>query len=102
MTAGLVLRISPPIDWSNATHQTSPRRGVLSGFTRPWFIGYVAGEIFDPFGRLALALLLGRHRTIAFRQIASGHMRAREIVQKAADPPPPEDAEQGSIDIVFD
>ena len=39
MIAGLVLRISPPVEGSNATHHTSPRRGGLSGF-----IGDVAGK----------------------------------------------------------
>jgi hypothetical protein len=29
-------------------------------------------------------------------------VRAREIVQKAADPPPPDDAVQPGIDVVFD
>ncbi len=81
MTAGLVLRISPPIDGSTATHQTSPRRGVLSGFIRPGVIGYIAGKLFDPLCCLALALLVGRHGAIAFHQIASGDVRAREIVQ---------------------
>src|SRR5690349_10366017 len=102
MTAGLVLRISPPIDGSNATHHTSPRRGVLSGFIHPEIIGDVAGEIFGPLGGFALTLLVGRHRAIAFRQIACGDVRTREIVQKPADTSPPDDAVQPRIDIILD
>jgi len=51
MTAGWVLRISPPIDGSNATHQTSPRCGGLSGL-----IGDIPGQAFDPLRGIALAL----------------------------------------------
>jgi hypothetical protein len=32
----------------------------------------------------------------------SGDVRAREIVQKPADAPPPDDAVQAGINIVFD
>src|SRR4051794_29968576 len=45
-------------------------RSALSGFIRR-----VAGEIFDPRGGLALALLVGRHRTIALRQVASDDIK---------------------------
>lgn len=65
-------------------------RGVLSGFIRPAVVGWIAGEIFDQFGRLALAPRVGRHRAIAFRQIASGDVRAHKVTQKAADMPPPD------------
>lgn len=64
-------------------------------------IRLIAGEIFGPFGRLALAFLVSRHRAIEFRQIASGDMRAREIVQKPPDPPP-DDTVQTGINIVLD
>jgi hypothetical protein len=71
-------------------------RGVLCGFIRG-----IADEIFNPFDRLSLALRVGPHRAVAFRQIASGDVWAREIVQNAADPPPPDDAVQAGIDIVL-
>src|SRR6266404_5813061 len=63
--AGLVLRISPPIEGSKATHQTSPRCGCLSGL-----IGDIAGQVFDPFRGLALARLIGSHRPVTLDDIA--------------------------------
>jgi hypothetical protein len=76
-TAGRVLRIPPPSEGSYATHHTSPRCGGLSGL-----IGDVRGQVFNPFRGIALALLVGGHRPIAFGQVARQHMRAGKVVQK--------------------
>src|SRR5205807_8896086 len=96
-TAGRVFRISPPNEGSNATHHTSPRCGGLSGL-----IGDVRGQVFDPFRSFALALLVGGHRLVAFGQISLQHVRTREIVQKAADPAPPDYAVQVGVNLVID
>src|SRR5437660_7966887 len=97
MTAGLVLRISPPIEGSKATHHTSPRRGGLSGL-----IGNVAGQVLYPLRRCALALLVGGHRPIAFYNLPRDHVRPREIIEETADPPPPDNAVQPLINLVID
>src|SRR5712691_7916850 len=96
-SAGRVLRISPPIAGSNATHHTSPRRGGL-----PRVIGDVAGDALDPFRRLALALLVRRHRPVACHQIPRQHMRPRQIAEKPADPSPSDDAVKTGINLVVD
>src|SRR6266851_2644747 len=90
--AGLVLRISPPIEGSKATHQTSPRCGGLSGL-----IGDIAGQAFDPLRGLAFARFIGGHRPIALDDIARQDVWPREIVQESADPPPSDDAVQALI-----
>ena len=71
------------------THHSGTRQARNGAASYPGSFARIAGEIFDPFGRLALAFRVGRHRTIAFRQIASGDVLAREILQKPADAPPP-------------
>src|SRR5882672_1893261 len=96
-TAGLVLRISPPREGSNATHHTSPRSGGLSGL-----IGDVPGQVFNPFGGFALAFLVGGHRPVAFGQVALQYVRTGEVVQKAADPAPPDYAVQTLVNLVLD
>src|SRR5271169_2256039 len=77
MIAGLVLRISPPIEGSKATHHTSPRRGGLSG-------------------------LIGGHRPIAFDDFPRDDVRPREIIEEAADPPSADDAVQPFVYVVID
>ena len=87
------------VGWNYASFRGAAgpeRRGVLSRLIRR-----IAGEIFDPLGRFPLALRVGRHCAVAFRQIASGDVRAREMVQKPADPPPSDDAMQTGINIVL-
>ena len=97
ITAGRVLRISPPIEGSNETHKTSPRCGGLSGFTR-----YVRGQIVHPLRRRALALLVGSHVPVCLRQFAAGYVRAGQVVQEAADPPSPYDSVQAVINLILD
>src|SRR5690242_21613298 len=96
MIAGLVLRISPPTAGSNATHQTSPRRGALPGL-----IGHIAGQVFYPFLRFALVFLVGRHGLVPGEKVAGGHVRPRQIVQKAADPPRPDHPMQTLVNLVL-
>ena len=86
---------------SSATHHTSPRwgGGLLS---EARIIGYVACQVLDPFRRLALAFLVGRHGAICLRQFAPGHMRARKVVEEPAYPPPSNDGVEAVIDIVLD
>src|SRR5713226_8367528 len=95
--AGLVLRISPPIDGSKATHQTSPRCGGLSGL-----IGNVAGQVFDPLLGFPLVLLVFCHRPVAGGTITLQHVRAGKIVQKAADAAASDDAVEAGINLVVD
>src|SRR6478672_8887384 len=75
--AGRVLRISPPIAGSNATHHTSPRRGGL-----PRVIGDVASHALDPFGGVPLARFVRRHRPVALGDIPRQHVRPREVVDE--------------------
>src|SRR5579864_3106945 len=96
-TAGRVLRISPPIAGSKATHHTSPRCGGLS-----LLVGDIAGQVLDPFVGLALARLVGRHRAITLDEVAPGDVRARQIVEETADPPRPNNAAQPLVNLVFD
>src|SRR6267143_5140250 len=81
ITAGLVLRISPPIEGSKATHHTSPRRGGLSGL-----IGNIAGQVLHPLRGFALTFFVGGHRPIAFYDLLRDHVRPRKIVEESADP----------------
>jgi hypothetical protein len=73
------------------------RCGGLSGL-----IGDVPGQVFNPFRGIALALLVGGHRLVAFGQVARQHVRSRGVIQKAADPAPPDDAVQARVNLVID
>src|SRR5690242_5667647 len=97
-TAGRVLRISPPIAGSKATHHTSPRCGDGELFRGA--MSYVADQALDPFHCFAFVLLVGGHGAIGGLEVASGHVWACEVVQEAADASAPNDAVQAGIDLV--
>src|SRR3954465_13307 len=80
ITAGRVLRISPPSVASKATHHTSPRRGCSAGL-----IGHVADQPLAPGRALGFARFVRRHIGIACLEPSRRDMRPRQIVQKAAD-----------------
>jgi hypothetical protein len=56
ISAGRVLRISPPREGSKATHHTSQRR------RSPRLVGDIADQVLDPLGGRAFTLLVGGHR----------------------------------------
>src|SRR4051794_13810627 len=99
-TAGRVLRISPPIAGSKATHHTSPRCGGGELFRGA--MSYVADQTLDPFCCFVFVLLVGGHGAIGRLEIASGHVWACEVVQEAADASAPDDAVQAGVDLVVD
>src|SRR3954452_9759322 len=76
-------RLSPGMRfWVRGTRPYEPLRDVAGPEWRGLlsrFIRRLVGEIFDPLDRLALALLVGRHRAVSFRQIASCDVWARYI-----------------------
>src|SRR3954452_8568233 len=97
ITAGRVLRISPPSVASKATHHTSPRRGCSTGL-----IGHVADQALVPLERLGLACFVRGHIGIACLEPSRRDMRPRQIVQKAADAARPDAFAQAVIDIGID
>src|SRR5690348_3358071 len=82
MMAGRVFLISPPNEGSNATHHISPRRGSARS---PFFIRDVPHQPLTPLPGLSLALLISRHRSVAFLQPFAYHVGTRQVVQEAAD-----------------
>src|SRR3954471_5537164 len=99
-TAGRVLRFSPPIAGSKATHHTSPRGGGGQLFAAA--MSYVADQALDPFRCFAFVRLVGGHGAIGSLEVASGHVWACEVVQEAADASAPDDAVQAGVDLVVD
>src|SRR3954453_17900944 len=97
ITAGRVLRISPPSAASNATHHTSPR----CGWSTP-LIGHVADQALAPVERLGLARFLRGHIGIAGLKPAGRDMRPREIVEEAADAARADAVTQAVVDIGID
>src|SRR3954467_3060415 len=97
ITAGRVLRISPPSVASKATHHTSPRRGCSTGL-----IGHIADQAFAPLKRLGRARFVRRHIGIAGLEPSWRDVRAREIVEKAADAARPDAFAQPVIHIGID
>src|SRR5437870_1089433 len=72
--AGRVLRISPPRDRSNETHQTSPL-----------LIGGIRDQPFVPFAGLRLPVPILRHRTVTRDKVTLGRsIQVLEPVQHRA------------------
>jgi hypothetical protein len=61
------------------------------------FVGSHSGYL-----RLPQRVLVRRHRAVAFDEIARRHMRPRQIVEEAADPPPADHAVQALVNLVVD
>src|SRR4051812_25406007 len=99
-TAGRVLRISPPIAGSKATHHTSPRCG--DGELFGGAMNYVADQALHPFRCFAFVLLVGGHGAIGGLEIASGYVWTCEVVQEAADASAPDNAVQAGVDFVVE
>src|ERR1700674_3542579 len=99
MIAGRVFLISPPIEGSKATHQTSPRRGAA---VSPWLIRDVSDQPLAPFQRFRFPPLVRRHRAVALLQTSMHDVRAGKIVQEAADVAPADNLSQTLVDLVFD
>src|SRR5579863_4756015 len=98
MTAGRVFRISPPTERSKITHQTSPRWGAaLAGL-----IGHVPDQPLAELSGLSFAPLVGAHRAIGLFEAVAHDMRAREVVEKAADMAAADHLVQPLVDRVLD
>src|SRR4051812_44537179 len=85
ITAGRVLRISPPMEESNATHQMSPRRGCSTDV-----IGDVTDETLAPLEGFRLPRFVGRHGAISLFEALVCHMRTRQIVHEPTDAASPD------------
>src|SRR5277367_2066037 len=102
MIAGLVLRTSPPVAASNATHQTSPRRGVSPVIACGVIARGVTDQGVGPLGGLILADAVRGHGAIARQQGVFRHQRLGEIVEEAADPPRPDLGAETLVDVLID
>jgi hypothetical protein len=91
ITAGRVLRISPPMAGSQPTHQTSPR-----------FIGHVASQVLGPLESLCLAPAIGGHGLVGRIELRIHDMRPRQRVDKTADAPGADLGVQALIDLFRD
>src|SRR6185503_17395662 len=74
MTAGRLFWISPPIDGSKLTHQTSPR-----------FIRNVSKGGFHPLMSLALTGFVRRHLSIGVGQVLGNDVRTNQAFDELAD-----------------
>src|SRR4051812_35861080 len=96
-TAGRVLRISPPTDGWNATHQSSPRRGNSAGL-----IGYIPNQALAPRQRFGLARFLARHVRIGCFQALRRDMGPCQIIEKATNAARPDAGTKPVINIRID
>src|SRR5262245_2009925 len=74
MTTSRLFRISPPMDGSKFTHQTSPR-----------FIADIVEGSFRPFQGLGFARFVLGHLLISGFEVMIKHVWADQLLDKAAD-----------------
>src|SRR3954468_11938998 len=90
MTAGRRFWISPPIEGSKSTHQTSPR-----------FIRDVPDRGFPPLVSLGLTAFVRCHRPVGIGQVLRNHVGADQTFDELANLLPADHAMEAFIDLLI-